>query len=103
MGLNPYGSNAGLVDPYTAVILWTPSSSRGEQSGDRLDDPAPFVELEAMPAANELIASNETSDNAPQLGSKVVTSPEACKLVKGSWRFQTLLRRIGVRETQLRR
>ncbi|KAF2556893.1 hypothetical protein F2Q68_00016182 [Brassica cretica] len=82
-GLNPYGSNAGLVDPCTAVILWTPSSSHGEQSGDRLDDPAPFFELEATPAANELIASKETSDNAPQLGSKVVTSPGGTQVGEG--------------------
>ncbi|XP_048613382.1 meiosis-specific protein ASY2-like [Brassica napus] len=73
-GLYPYGSNAGLVDPGTAVILRTPSSSHGEQSSDRLDDPTPFVELNAAPAANEHGASKETSDNAPQLGGKVVTS-----------------------------
>ena len=82
-GLYPYGSNSGLVDPGTAVILGTPSSSRGEQSGDRLDDPTPFVELNAAPAANEHGASKETSDNAPQLGGKVVTSPGGTQVGEG--------------------
>ncbi|KAF2589664.1 hypothetical protein F2Q70_00038678 [Brassica cretica] len=82
-GLDPYGSNAGLVDPGTAVILRTPSSSHGEQSGDRLDDPTPFVELDAGPAANELVASKETSNNAPQLGGKVVTSTRGTQVGEG--------------------
>ncbi|XP_048625395.1 uncharacterized protein LOC125593187 [Brassica napus] len=82
-GLDPYGSNTGLVDPGTVVSLRTPSSSHGEQSGDRLDDPAPFVEFETAPAADELIASKETSDNAPQLGGKVVTSPGGTQVGEG--------------------
>ena len=82
-GLDPYGSNAGLVDPGTAVILRTPSSSRGKQSGDRFDDPTPFVELDAGPAANELVASKKTSNNAPQLGGKVVTSTRGTQVGEG--------------------
>ncbi|KAF3501155.1 hypothetical protein F2Q69_00042413 [Brassica cretica] len=49
------------------------STARGKES----------PEGETAPAADELIASKETSDNAPQLGGKVVTSPGGTQVGEG--------------------
>ena len=58
-GLDPYRSNAGLVDPGTAVALRTPSSSLGERSSEHLKGPSPHTGLEAAPATSEPAISKE--------------------------------------------
>ncbi|KAG2250137.1 hypothetical protein Bca52824_080273 [Brassica carinata] len=37
--IDPYGSNAGLIDAGTAAFLQTPSSSQGDHVTEKLDDP----------------------------------------------------------------
>ncbi|KAF3508146.1 hypothetical protein F2Q69_00006946 [Brassica cretica] len=64
--MDPYGSDAGIVDPGTAIVFWTPSSSLGERSGDRLND----TELEPVRPTGEPVISKGTSEVAPQLGDK---------------------------------
>lgn len=65
-GMDPYGSDAGIVDPGTAIVFWTPSSSLGERSGDRVND----TELEPVRPTGEPVISKGTSEVAPQLGDK---------------------------------
>ena len=71
--INSYGSNAGLIDAGTAVILQTPSSSQGEPSAERSVVPlvegstVPPVLPSSDPGSAPLRASSIVDEEAPAL------------------------------------
>ncbi|XP_013617627.1 PREDICTED: uncharacterized protein LOC106324154 [Brassica oleracea var. oleracea] len=69
--IDPYGSNAGLINAGTAVILQTPCSSQGEPSAERSAVPlvegstAPPVLPSSDPGSAPLGASSMVDEEAP--------------------------------------
>ena len=68
--IDPYGSNAGLIDTGTAVILQAPTSSEGEPSAER--SAVPLVEGSTVPP----VLPSSDPGSAP-LGASSIVDEEA--------------------------